>query len=417
MRPLARSAGKGQPAQEYREHLAGIKERLDLYLAQIEPYIDEERMELYRNILERARLFHDLGKISSANQRVLAETMEEPRESLPLDHRDAGVKGILEGRRFCPEALLIRAHHGKGLERPLIQKAAACPFRNLDDAETIKDTDKNLDKYLTQHTMEAGEVPPPAPMKDPLFAMEYRLLLSMLCTADGHDAGRVPLEDDSETAPDWLVWKERVRNRAEEDALCADRAEWDFFDQLKEGLHQALEKEELNGMRRLFVVTGKAPKAAVRKSVGKILGIKAGEIGDSQWAKSVVVTSEKQFFNRLAARKGSALYDLRYLPGSCVLFLDLLGEIGASLDIWLLVMHWTRQLAEAWGCCFWLCTAKGVVYFDKGEIEEDVFREVSDEPLARKLKAERRRNDKSSIKRLRKAEEKCDFEKISACFK
>lgn len=83
--------------------------------------------------------------------------------------------------------------------------------------------------------MEAGEVPPPAPLGKPLFAMEYRLLLSMLCTADGHDAGRVPLEDDSETAPDWLVWKERVRNRAEEDALCADRAERDFFDQLKAG--------------------------------------------------------------------------------------------------------------------------------------------------------------------------------------
>ena len=417
MRPLARSAGKGQSAQEYREHLAGIKERLALYLAQIEPYIDEERMELYRNILERARLFHDLGKISSANQRVLAETMEEPRESLPLDHRDAGVKGILEGRRFCPEALLIRAHHGKGLERPLIQKAAARPFRNLDDAETIKDTDKNLDKYLTQHTMEAGEVPPPAPMKDPLSAMEYRLLLSMLCTADGHDAGRVPMEDDSETAPDWPSWSERAEDLTKVASPCADRAEWDFFDQLKAELHQALEKEELNGIRRLFVVTGKAPKAAVRKSVGKILGIKAGEIGDSQWAKSVVVTSEKQFFNRLAARKGSELYDLRYLPGSCVLFLDLLGEIGARLDIWLLVMHWTRQLAETWGCCFWLCTAKGVEYFDEGEIEEEVFREVSDEPLARKLKAERRRGSDDSIKRLRKAEEKCDFEKISACFK
>lgn len=417
MRPLARSAGKGQPAQEYREHLAGIKERLDLYLAQIEPYIDEERMELYRNILERARLFHDLGKLSSANQRVLAETMEEPRESLPLDHRDAGVKGILEGRRFCPEALLIRAHHGKGLERPLIQKAAARPFRNLDDAETIKDTDKNLDKYLTQHTMEAGEVPPPVPLGKPLFAMEYRLLLSMLCTADGHDAGRVPLEDDSETAPDWPSWKERAEDLTKVTAPCSDCTERDFFDQLKEGLYRALETAELNGMRRLFIVTGKEPKADVRKSVGKILGIKAGEIGDSQWDKSVVVTSEKQFFHRLAARKGSELYDLRYLPGSCVLFLDLLGEIGARLDIWLLVMHWTRQLAEAWGCCFWLCTAKGVVYFNKGEIEEKVFREVSDEPLARKLKAERGRNDKGSIERLRKAEEKCDFEKISACFK
>lgn len=108
---------------------------------------------------------------------------------------------------------------------------------------------------------------------------------------------------------------------------------------------------------------------------------------------------------------------MRYLPGSCVLFLDLLGEIGARLDIWLLVMHWTRHLTKDWGCRFWLCTAKGVVYFDKGEIEEEVFREVSDEPLARKLKAERLRNSDDSIKRLRKAEEKCDFEKISACFK
>lgn len=417
MRPLARSARKGQPAQEYREHLAGIKERLDLYLAQIEPYVDEERMKIYRNILERTRLLHDLGKLSSANQRVLSETGEEPCEPLPLDHRDAGVKEILEGRRFCPEALLIRAHHGKGLERPLTQKAAARPFRNLDDAETIKDTDKNLDKYLTQHTMEAGKVPPPAPLEKPLSAMEYRLLLSMLCTADGHDAGRVPLEDDSETAPDWLVWKERVKNRAEEDALCADCTGGDFFDQLKAGLSRALEMAELNGMRRLFVVTGKEPKAAVRKSVRKILGIKAPEIGDSQWAKSVVVTSEKQFFQRLAARKGSELYDLRYLPGSCVLFLDLLGEIGTRPDIWLLVMHWTHQLAETWGCCFWLCTSKGVVCFDKGEIGEEVFREVSDESLVRKLKGERRRSSEDSKNRLREAEEKCDFEKISVCFK
>ena len=42
---------------------------------------------------------------------------------------------------------------------------------------------------------------------------------------------------------------------------------------------------------------------------------------------------------------------------------------------------------------------------------------MSDEPLARKLKAERRRGSDDSIKQLRKAEEKCDFEKISACFK
>jgi CRISPR-associated endonuclease Cas3-HD len=197
---LARSAGKGRPPQLYRDHVNGVVAKARRNLEEICRFITLERWPVLRSVLIPAAHYHDLGKLDAKNQAVL--NGEVSCAHLPLEHRDAGTKYLLERCNNLTAATLIFAHHWPGLPNLMKEKMQKKAFRFSQAAEH---TDQHLDDYLKLHEQEFGDGKKASqPAKKGLSSVEYRMLLSCLVDADYTDAS------GKEQNPAPARWKERA---------------------------------------------------------------------------------------------------------------------------------------------------------------------------------------------------------------
>lgn len=91
MELIAHSARYGYPKQSYSEHVSEVMRMAKFFASGILPHIAFG--ELFMSSVYTSAEYHDLGKIDTANQKVLSD---KPQEKLPVKHEDAGTALLLK---------------------------------------------------------------------------------------------------------------------------------------------------------------------------------------------------------------------------------------------------------------------------------------------------------------------------------
>lgn len=193
---LAHSAKDDIPAQSYREHVCNVYEMAFDNAAKAGAY--SKYNTLMKDAVAIAALYHDLGKLAPENQKVLKSCV---KESLPLNHVDAGVAALQSSGFSWAEnlaALFVYSHH-IGLQSLPDEnaKGKGNVFRdislNQEDRLVKEIIDKSLSNYLESHKSLLSNMPEMKKSKwygnapTPLF---MRMALSCLVDADHTDTAR-----------------------------------------------------------------------------------------------------------------------------------------------------------------------------------------------------------------------------------
>ncbi|MEX1031620.1 MAG: CRISPR-associated endonuclease Cas3'' [Paenibacillaceae bacterium] len=419
---LAHSSTNGNPPQPYRSHVNGVVVSAQNNLNNLIRFIQSENHVAYHDTLANAAVFHDLGKLDEENQNVLKDEANHSR--LPIEHRDAGVKYLLEQMNNRNAAILVYSHHRPGLPNLIEERCKAFPFRF---AQVKSRTDSNLDDYIRTHSEEVGIISTLSTTTNTkLSSTDYRMLLSCLIDADYSDTSGIKLEI-SQTR-----WEERIRK--------LDR----YVENLQKQSRDSSERETpMNILRQEMFSHCKATKCATNivycdspVGTGKTTAVMAhllqvakernlrhiivvmpytniisqaveifrealvldGEdpcniVAEhhhqadydsknlrhlaSTWTAPITITTAVQFFESLASNIPSKLRKLHQLPGSAV-FID---ESHAALPIRLMLPAWSwiKELSEKFSCYICLCSGTTMKFWETSSFKKE--HAVSVEPL------------------------------------
>ena len=406
---LAHSARNGKPSQSYRDHVIGVVENSCKNIEAVLPFVLNEKHDGYRSLVANAAMFHDLGKLDSLNQAVLCGVKKAKK--LPVPHREAGIKYLLEDCKDNIAAALVYSHHRPGLPNLTNETKKNTPFRNADVKEQ---TDACIAEYLRQHNgeIQGGKIAHTQLSK--ISSMEYRMLVSCLVDADYSDSSAVKI------AMPPTKWSERLQrlkqyiNYLQVDAPATKR------NQLRQKMFQCCEDASVNetlvycdspvgtgkttavmahmmqkavahNLRHIFVVLpftniisqtvdvlrkaivleGEDPSAIVAEHhhQADFENIELRHLA-STWSAPVIVTTAVQFFETMASNIPSKLRKLHQLPG-CAIVID---ESHAALPAKLLpaAWKWIVESTEQWGCHFCLCSGTSIKFW-----ENPIFQKVS----------------------------------------
>ncbi len=393
---LAHSERFGCPEQTYKQHVSEVVRRALEFASQIAPHTRFDALLL--STVRAAAEYHDLGKIDEANQQVL---QVKTRQSLPVDHWDAGAAYLLE-KKSIPSAVCIFSHH-VGLPSIYEEKSKLYPFRVRTRAKigekTVREiTDEKLKDYINNHEAEIGSSPnfPKGRAPGPTF---LRFALSCLVDADHTDTARnygntVPEGEVALTAELRLAALDqyvaglatdnkdsRERNDLRQQVYDACRTAQPAENGLiacdspvGTGKTTAVMAHLLNvakqkGLRRVFVVLpftniidqsvevyrkalvldGEKQEKVVAAHHHKAdFEEEANRAFSFLWNAPVTVTTAVQFFETIASNHPATLRKLHQLAGSAI-FID---EAHAALPahLWPQAWKWLQELVKDWGC-------------------------------------------------------------------
>ena len=415
MRPLAHSAKpeKGVPAQPYADHVHSVDLRArEAAIAATQSWTGDR--SLFQDVVALAARWHDLGKLDSENQSVLAG---QTRKKLPVKHEYAGVRHLRE-QNHGEAATLVFSHH-RGLPNLSSEFIESPLFENASDSEARQRAKTLFSEYLYAHQAELS-TQPPTPVRqgnwmrslDGWSGLTWRFALSCLVDADHSDTARhYRTESDAAAAP--TRWTER---RAALDAYIDRLSTANTGDpdrnRLRNGIYQAcrnvrlepdlracdsgvgtgkttavmahlLRVAEERNLRHIFVVLpytniinqavevyrnallleGEDPERVIAAHHHQV-DFRSRELRQlaTLWDCPIIVTTAVQFFETLATGHPSKLRKLHELPRSAV-FID---EAHAALPAWLWPQTWLwlKELALNWGCHFVLASGSLVRFWE-----------------------------------------------------
>lgn len=392
---LAHSARFGCSEQTYKEHVSEVVRRACEFASKIVPYTPFG--ELFLSTVRAAAEYHDLGKVDEANQKVL---LGKKRESLPVDHWDAGTAHLLE-KKSIPSALCVFSHH-VGLPSIKNEKSKVYQFRVRTPAKnsekTVREiTDEKLKGYIKEHEAKMGHSPilPKGLAPGPTF---LRFALSCLVDADHTDTARhynnVIPEGEILLYPDKRltlldkyvaglpkkasddIERNRLRQAIYDSCRNAAPSDNGFItcdSPVGTGKTTAVMAHLLNvaktkNLRRIFVVLpftniidqsvdiyrnlvsiGESPEKTVAAHHHKAeFEDISSRVFSFLWNAPITVTTAVQFFETLASNHPASLRKLHQLAGSAI-FID---EAHAALPapLWAQALKWLKELVEDWGC-------------------------------------------------------------------
>lgn len=411
---LAHSSKNGKAPQSYRNHVAGTIKNTCENITAILPFVLPEKRDDYCAIVAAAAIFHDLGKLDRLNQAVLCGTKKANK--LPVEHRDAGIKFLLEDCQSRIAATLVYSHHRPGLPNLMQERLKANPFRDMDAKEH---TDAYITEYLRLHNEEIESVELASTRLSKLSSMEYRMLLSCLVDADYSDtSGERPVIPP-------LQWKQRLQrlkqyvNDLQADAPdtkrnqlrrqmfgCCESASVsepiEYCDSpvgtgkttavmahmLQKAIAHNLRhiiivlpftniiSQTVDVLRKAIILEGEDPFVIVAEHhhQADFENIELRHLA-STWTAPVIVTTAVQLFETLASNIPSKLRKLHQLPG-CGIIID---ESHAALPAKLMppAWKWIIELTEQWGCHFCLCSGTSSKFW-----ENKIFCNISSHTVA-----------------------------------
>ncbi|OQZ02294.1 MAG: hypothetical protein B6D34_11660 [Candidatus Brocadia sp. UTAMX1] len=394
--PLAHSAKleKGIPPQTYTKHIAGVMERVADNVSAMTRYFSGN-VRFLQEMVKRAALLHDLGKLDDANQAVLKKG---GNGHLPLNHVDAGTACLSKGKEY-EAAFFVYGHH-IGLCSVPYESGRGYQF--LRDDKISGEVDQKLDDYLADHAEWCGKVEESSCriVKSAWTVLTRRLAFSCLVDADYGDTA---VHYDGETVKQAVSrrWEERLEKLKEyvqglqnksdaseerkiqrqntfeacRDAdtqpslyscdspvgtgkttaviahlLCAaiDKELRHIFVVLP---YTNIIKQSVDVYRKALVLPGENPEEVVAEHHHQA-DFSSYELRQhaSLWTAPITVTTAVQFFETLGANHPAQLRKLHELPGSAV-FLD---EAHAAIPTWLWpqAWRWLKDLADNWRCHF-----------------------------------------------------------------
>ena len=199
----------GIEEQSFYDHTINVHNRALSYLEEYKPYIKQDLWNYFKNVLEWATLFHDLGKLDDDCQFVLKQESEHKRM---LNHVQAGVSYLEQKYKetkknsFLLSAILVSAHHREICDfpdvidfctneikdkSPLHDLEVICEkypqFRN--DQRTVSDyVDSKLSKYISIfESICDKKLDDGINYSGKITSLSIRILLSILVDSDHSD--------------------------------------------------------------------------------------------------------------------------------------------------------------------------------------------------------------------------------------
>ena len=401
---LAHSSRQGVSAQTYYEHITSVR-RAAVRNAQSTAGFYSGDREAFVGWVDATALYHDLGKLDTANQSVLEQDSRNP---LPIDHKDAGVAALWELKRK-ESAVLVAAHHhpglfGKSEESPPNKKR---PFRdeqqaaNLSERTVDEHVDAHLHEYLTNHE-KAGLCIAVETSNGQLHRCGFtrRIALSCLVDADHGDTARhygneveipeikprwkdrfLALQRYVDQLPAGNTEREQNRNRLRKRLFEACRdAPLDLPIRTCDApvgsgkttavmthlLRVAAERkpelrhiivvlpytniitQSVETYRKALVLDGERPEDVVAEHHHRadFADLELRQLA-TLWKAPIIVTTAVQFFETIGSNHPAQLRKLHELPGSAV-FVD---EMHAAIPshLWPQMWRWLETWTRDWG--------------------------------------------------------------------
>lgn len=393
---LAHSAKIGCPEQSYKSHISEVVRRASESASNVAPYTPFG--DLFLSTVLAAAEYHDLGKLDESNQKVLSG---KTKESLPVDHWDAGTAHLLGKQSILP-ALCVFSHH-VGMPSIYEEKSKMYPFRvrtsAKNDEKTVREiTDETLERYIKEHEAEIGSAPnlPEGRAPGPTF---LRFALSCLVDADHTDTachynnvvpeGVILLQPDKRLAlldkyvaglPKKAsddIERNKLRQAIYDSCRNAAPSDKGFITcdspvgtgKTTAVMAHLLNVAKIKKLRRIFVVLPFTNIIDQSVEVYREALVSGEEIKEKVvaahhhkaefedissrvfsflWNSPITVTTAVQFFETLASNHPASLRKLHQLAGSAIFIDEAHAALPASL--WSQAWKWLRELVDDWGC-------------------------------------------------------------------
>lgn len=430
---LAHSAKETVPAQEYSAHVSGVVVLVRKYLQEMGHYSRIDKI-LLSEALEKASVYHDLGKLNKDNQEVLSG--QKLSKTLPRNHVDAGVAYLLdENHQSIVAAAAILAHH---IGFPDFSKEQNRGDKIFRDESIMVDVDQELSELETIHNnliqmhlkFDTEEIKGNR-------SIFFRMLLSCLADADHTNTAvnynRYPVfMESSKLRPAERLERldqyvaELSGNNEERDSL---RKEMYFAcrnttldsdicscdspvgsGKTTAVMAHLLSQAARRGLRRIFVILPFTniiqqsvqtyrqslvlPGENAEDVVAELHHRADFESEDTRyltalWRAPIIVTTAVAFFETLASNSTATLRRLHELPGSAI-FVD---ESHAAVPAKLLPISWKwiQIYAKEWSC-YWVLASGSLNQFwtipeIASEAENNQIPEIVNDELRTQLSA------------------------------
>jgi CRISPR-associated endonuclease/helicase Cas3 len=401
--PLAHSARKGVATQTYDEHVTNVNREAACNARNAVEFYNGDPGG-FVGLVEIAALYHDLGKLDSANQMVLRESSRNP---LPIAHEDAGVAALWKLSQK-ESAVLVAAHHAglfnKSEESPPNKERLFRDERQppvLSGSRIDKHVDVHLNEYLTMHAQvglaEARETSNAQLHRN---GFTRRIALSCLVDADHGDTARHYGNEAAISLPEprWserLAALERYVGSLDEGKGEAERARNQLRNRMFEACRDApidprirtcdapvgsgkttavmahllrvainrrpelrhiivvlpytnIITQSVDVYRRALVLEGERPEDVVAEHHHRadFADVDLRQLA-TLWKAPIIVTTAVQFFETLGTHHPASLRKLHELPGSAV-FVD---EMHAAIPshLWPQIWRWFEAWTGEWG--------------------------------------------------------------------
>ncbi len=462
-KPLAHSPKQGVPAQTYFEHITNVHRRAVQNARNAAVFYTGDS-DSFVSWVEAAAVYHDLGKLDSANQEVL---QKNTREGLTIAHEDAGVAELEKlGRN---EALVLAYGHHSGLfsvKEDALENQGR-PFRQLKrktpNGELVADhVDRELKNYEQIHAAagcSALDRIEPSLLHHDGFAR--RIALSCLVDADHGDTARnycneveIPeiqprwkerleaLQRYVDRLPQGHTDPERNRNQMRKRLFEACRDAWldprirtcdapvgtgkttaVMAHLLKVAAERQLRHiivvlpytnivtQSVNVYREALILEGERPEDVVAEHHHRadFADIELRQLS-TLWKAPITVTTAVQFFETLGSHHPARLRKLHELPGS-VVFVD---EMHAAIPshLWPQMWRWLESWTRDWGGHLVLASGSLPRFWKLDEYKELMssddqvsMPEIPDLVLDDSLRNELKQTEEKRINYVRRAED------------
>lgn len=420
-------------AQEYSTHIRAVISLAHKYVQTTSCYSKHDKV-LLSQAVEKAAIFHDLGKLCMDNQDVLSG--KKQAKALPINHVDAGVAHFLDERHFSAvSAAVIKAHHIGFPDYSTEMNKGNMTFRDTSIASAVGSELAKLegvhDSLITTNLEYANEN-----IKGNRSVF-FRMLLSCIADADHTDTainyGQYPADESAVPlrAAERLVQLDKYVEGLKQQGTDSDR------NSLRNEMYHAcrnanidsgisscdspvgsgkttaimshlLAQAEKRGLRRVFVILPFTN--IIKQSVDTyrnalvLPGENASDVvaeihhrADFEnenaryltvlWRAPIIVTTAVAFFETLASNSTATLRRLHELPGSAI-FVD---ESHAALPASLLPLawKWVNIYASEWNCYWVLASGSLNRFWNIPEIadgiQSDFVPEIIDDNLRGRL--------------------------------
>ena len=394
--PLAHSAkpDKGIPAQAYAKHIAEVLKRSSNNASVMAQYFSGDAHVL-QELVKRAALLHDLGKLDAANQSVLKQGS---KRHLPLNHVDAGTSYLSQNKEY-EAAFFVYGHH---IGLCSVPRETARERLFLRDETICKEVDQKLKDYLAAHEVCCKKIDKSSVVvvKSCWTGLTRRLAFSCLVDADYgdtavHYGGETEKQSVSrrweyrlEKLNEYVQGLQNTSDASEERKASRQKTYKACYDTdtqpglyacdspvgtgkttavmahlLRAAIDKKLRhvfvvlpytniiKQSVDVYRKALVLPGESPEKVVAEHHHQT-DFSSYDLRQhaSLWTAPIVVTTAVQFFETLGANHPAQLRKLHELPGSAV-FLD---EAHAAMPTWLWpqAWRWINDLTNNWRCHF-----------------------------------------------------------------